>query len=216
MPIVDPHKFLERMQYRYATKVFDSTKKISASDWDILERSLILTPSSYGLQPWKFLIITDTEVKKSLTPVSWNQAQVESCSHYVIFTHKTEVSEEYVDQYIKTISDVRGVSIESLQGYKKGMIGDVVRGLRSKVINEWSARQCYIALGNFMTSAAVLGIDTCPMEGIKLAEYDRILNLEGTGFKTVVGCAAGYRSPNDKHQHLKKVRFPSEKVITHI
>jgi nitroreductase len=93
------------------------------------------------------------------------------------------------------------------------MIDDVVNGARSFQVNEWSTRQTYIALGNFMTSAALLGVDTCPMEGIEPVNYDRLLGLAPKGLTTVVACAAGYRSVADKYAALAKVRFLKSEVL---
>lgn len=198
---------IDALYWRYAVKLFDASKKIPEDMWSDLETSLILTPSSYGLQPWKFMVVTSEAVKKQLTPVSWNQKQVESCSHYVVMLAKNEMTAADVQRFIDRIAEVREVEASSMEGYKKGMISDVVEGARSTWVKEWAARQIYIALGNFMTSAAILGVDTCPMEGIDAAKYDEVLGLKNSGYHTVVACAAGYRSPEDKYQHAKKVRF---------
>lgn len=198
---------IDALYWRYAVKIFDATKKIPDELWSDLETSLILTPSSYGLQPWKFLVVTSSDVKKQLTPHSWNQKQVESCSHYVVFLARNEMTEADVQKFMDQTAHVRGVESSTMDGYKKMIIGDVVKGARSTWVREWAARQLYIALGNFMTSAAILGVDTCPMEGIDPAKYDEVLGLTNSGYHTVVACAAGYRSPEDKYQHAKKVRF---------
>ena len=206
-------QLLESLSWRYAVKQFDPTKKIPDSTWKSLEELLVLTPSSYGLQPWKFLVIQSTNIRKQLTPLSWNQTQVENCSHFIVFLGKKTITENDIDRFIKRTSEVRGTPAESLAGYKKVILGDLVQGQRSKIIPEWSARQGYIALGNFMTCAALLGVDTCPMEGISPEGYDEVLGLKNSPFRTLVACAAGYRSADDKYQKLKKVRFPLSEVL---
>jgi nitroreductase len=123
------------------------------------------------------------------------------------------MTEADVDKLIATISQVRGMPAESIKFYRDMMLGDIVNGPRSKVAHEWAARQCYIALGNLMTAAAVLGVDACPMEGLAPAEYDKILGLGGNGYKTVVACALGYRAEGDKYAKLAKVRYDQAELI---
>ena len=207
---------LDSLKWRYATKKFDPSKTITPDVWAALEDSLVLSPSSYGLQPWKFLIVTSPEIKEQLKSLSWNQSQVTDCSHYVVFTIKKNLTADHVDRFVECTATVRGVPAESMKGYRDLMVGDVVYGSRSLNVNEWATRQAYIALGNFMTSAALVGVDTCPMEGIDPAKYDRLLGLPQKGFATVVACAAGYRSEDDKYATLAKVRFPNAEVVEYI
>jgi nitroreductase len=204
---------LEHLNWRYATKQFDPAKTIAPELWTALEDALVLTPSSYGLQPWKFLIVTSPELKAQLQPFSWNQPQVTDCSHYVVFAIKKNLTAEDVDRFLSRTVEVRGGNIDALAGYRNTMVSDLVDGARSFSINQWSTRQAYIALGNFMTSAALLGVDTCPMEGIEPVNYDRVLGLSARGFTTVVACAAGYRDAADKYAALGKVRFLKSEVL---
>ncbi len=213
MSLTTPTDLLERLNWRYATKKFDSTKTIAADVWAALEESLVLTPSSYGLQPWKFLVVTSPDLKAKLQPLSWNQAQVSECSHYVVFTIKKNLTAEHVDHFVARTAEVRQAEPESLAGYRKVMVSDVIYGARSLSVNEWATRQTYIALGNFMTCAALLGVDACPMEGIEPANYDKVLGLPEKGYATVVACAAGYRAEDDKYATLAKVRFAKSEVI---
>jgi nitroreductase len=215
MSAISGESLLQQLKWRYATKKFDPTKKISAVDWAMLEEALILTPSSYGLQPWKFVVVTDPALKTRLRPASWNQAQVEDCSHLVVFTAKQDIAETDVDRFIARTAEVRGVSLESLAGFRSYMVGDLVKGPRHAVIPEWSARQTYIAMGNLLTSAALMGIDACPFEGLEPAKYDLILGLEGTGYATVAACPLGYRADDDKYASTPKVRFEARDVIDH-
>ncbi len=215
MSPISGESLLQQLNWRYATKKFDPTKKISAPDWAVLEEALILTASSYGLQPWKFVVVTDPALKTKLRPASWNQSQVEDCSHLVVFTAKQDITEADLDRFIARTAEVRGTSVESLAGYKGYMLGDLVNGARHAVIGEWAARQTYIAMGNLLTSAALLGIDACPFEGIEPAKYDEILDLTGSGYATVAACPLGYRAADDKYATAPKVRFAAKDIIDH-
>jgi nitroreductase len=213
MKNLSAEKLIESLEWRYATKKFDSSKKIDEATWAHLEQALILSPSSYGLQPWKFIIVQNQEIKEQLKAVSWNQSQVADCSHHVVFAIKEKMDEEHITQFIAQTAEVRGVDAASMDGYKKMMIGDLVTGPRGQASSEWAARQAYIALGNFMTSAALIGVDTCPLEGIDGTKYDEILGLKGSGWKVVVACPAGFRSSEDKYASAKKVRFSASDLI---
>lgn len=215
MSTIPGESLLQQLNWRYATKKFDPAKKISAADWATIEKALVLTPSSYGLQPWKFIVVTDPALKAKLRPASWNQSQVEDCSHLVVFTAKADITEADVDRFVARIAEVRGVSTESLAGYKGYMVGDLVKGPRHAVIQEWAARQTYIAMGNLLTSAALLGVDACPFEGIEPAKYDEILGLQGTGYTTISACPLGYRADDDKYAATPKVRFEAKDVVEH-
>lgn len=215
MENLTPAKLIESLEWRYATKKFDPSKKINEKTWELLEQALILSPSSYGLQPWKFIIVQNQELKQKLKEVSWNQSQVADCSHHVVFAIKEKMDEEHITHYINQTAKIRNLDPASMDGFKKMMMGDLVTGARSHVISEWAARQTYIALGNFMTSAAVIGVDTCPLEGIDGAKYDEILGLKGSGWKVVVACPAGYRASDDKYADIKKVRFEVKDLIVH-
>jgi len=211
---IPPLQLVAALNWRYATKKFDPTKKIPASDWDALEQSLVLAPSSIGLQPWKFFVVTDAEMKKRLMEASYRQPQVVECSHFVAFTARRDVDAEHVDRHISRMAEVTESSAESLAKFRTMTLRNLERAREAGTLNSWQEHQIYIALGLFMASAAVLGIDTCPMEGIEPEKYDEILGLAGTNYTTSVACAAGYRRPDDKYATMKKVRFkPSEVVV---
>jgi nitroreductase len=206
-------QLLNALNWRYATKVFDPTRKIPADVWQTLERALVLSPSSYGLQPYRFLVINDPAKRAALLPHSWNQKQVVDASHFVVFTARTRMTEADVDKLIARTTNVRKIPAEPLNFYRDMMLGDLVNGPRSRMAHEWAARQAYIALGNLMTCAAVLGVDACPMEGFVPSEYDRVLGLANSGYATVVACALGYRATNDKYASLPKVRFEIKDLV---
>jgi len=203
----------QALDWRYAAKKFDPTKRVSEKDWKTLEASLVLSPSSYGLQPWKFLVVQNPQLRQQLRDVSWGQSQVTDCSHYVVFVYKIKMDEAHIQKYIDRIAQVRNLPVTSLDGFKKAMIGDVVNGPRAQVIEWWAQRQTYIAMGFLMETAAVLKVDTCPMEGLDPKAYDKILNLEGTGWATIAAVAVGYRHAEDVLQHAKKVRFENKDLV---
>ncbi|MDD5140456.1 MAG: NAD(P)H-dependent oxidoreductase [Verrucomicrobiales bacterium] len=209
-------QLLTALNWRYATKVFDANKKIPADVWQTLEQSLVLTPTSYGLQPYKFLVINDPAKRAELLPHSWNQHQVVDASHFVVFTARTEMKEADVDKLIKRTTDLRRLPAGALNAYRGMMLSNVVNGPRGKIAHEWATRQAYIALGNLMTCAAVLGVDACPMEGLNPPEYDKILNLAGSGYATVMACALGYRAAEDKNASLAKVRYETKDLVQYV
>ena len=206
----------QALEWRYATKRFDATKKISEADWKILEDSLKMAPSSYGVQPWKFVVVENPEVREKLKPVSWNQTQVTDASHYVVLLYKEKMDAHHVQKYVDREAEVRGVPLTSLDGYKNMMIENLVMNPNEKKIENWAQRQTYIAMGFLLETAALLKIDACPMEGFDPAAYDKILNLEGTGWKTVASVALGYRHAEDGFQSAKKVRFTDDQLIQRI
>ncbi|MDJ0726807.1 MAG: NAD(P)H-dependent oxidoreductase [Prochloraceae cyanobacterium] len=208
-----PNSVLEQLNWRYATKKFDPTKKIPDKVWEVLEQSLVLAPSSFGLQPWKFIVVRNPEIRSKLLEHSWGQTMVVDASHLVVLTVKKDINETDVDEYIKTIAEVRETTVEKLAGFSNQIKGFLKQPID---LNVWSTKQVYIALGQFMTSAAMLEIDTCPMEGFIPAKYDEILGLTETRYSSVVLCPAGYRADDDKYATLPKVRFSTEKVVDYI
>ena len=212
MPTITPDALLEQLQWRYATKAFDPSATIPEETWSAIEESLVLTPSSFGLQPWKFIVVTDPAMKSLMLPHSWNQHQVVDCSHYVIFAAPTDVGDQNIDNLIECLAFYRKVSAESLQGYRSVLEG-FMAGLDSDQRLVWAQHQIYIALGQLMTSAALLGVDACPMEGFIPDEYDKLLGLPERNLKSTVACALGYRADDDKYASIPKARFPRDEVI---
>lgn len=208
-------EILESLNWRYAVKKFDSTKKIDSKTWSDLEEVLRLTPSSYGLQPWKFVLVQNPEIRERLKSVSRNQSQVTDCSHYVVLTYLENINETYVDTYLQRVAQVRGIELSSLDSYRKALVEGLLHGRRAHQLDRWAERQTYIAMGQLMTAAALLKIDTCPMEGLEPEAYDEILNLKGTGYKTIASVACGFRSTEDKYSLLKKVRFEGTDIFDH-
>jgi nitroreductase len=213
---IDSQQLLDRLNWRYATKQFDPNRKISAQDWAVLEDALLLTPSSGGLQPWKFIVVSDPAVRAKLLPASYGQAQITDASHLVVFAAKKNFSEADVDAFINHTASARGVPVESLAQYRGMLVGGIVQALDEPARDAWARNQAYIALGNFLTSAALLGIDACPMEGFDRAQYDEILGLSAKGLASAVIATAGYRASTDKYANAPKVRFPKEQIFAHV
>ena len=206
---------LAALRWRYATKLFDPARKIPADVWDAIEESMVLTPSSFGLQPWRFLVIEDPALRAKLRAESWNQPQVTDASHYVVLTARTDLTEKDIDTWIHCLAEAQGREPDAIAPLR-GMIAGFAETMSCEDRHQWNKRQVYIALGQVMAAAAVLGIDACPMEGISAGGYDRLLGLEGSGYATAVGCALGYRSGEDKYATIPKARFPREQVVRHL
>ncbi|MDF1659357.1 MAG: NAD(P)H-dependent oxidoreductase [Verrucomicrobiales bacterium] len=204
---------LDALKWRYATKVFDPAKKIPAEQWTALEESLVLTPSSFGLQPWEFVVVENAEIREQLVPHSWNQRQVADASHLLVIALRTDVDEAYVDHFVKRVEEVRGEP--GFTGYRDMMVG-FINNLDAEGIKNWGKQQTYIALGQFMSVAAMMGIDACPMEGFIADQYDEILGFKEKNLTTAVLCPAGYRSEEDKYAHLPKVRFEKSDMISRV
>jgi len=215
-PPLDSAALLSALNWRYATKVFDPAKKISLENWETLEEALVLTPSSFGLQPWKFLVIQNPELRARLRPHANDQPQVTDASHFVVFAMRKNMDIAFIERYVRRIAEVRKVPVESLGKYREHMVGAMIHGHRSLTLNTWASNQTFIALGQFMVAAALLKIDTCPMEGFDKIAFDEILDIGKRGLSAVVCCPAGYRSESDKYAHLAKVRFEQKDVIEYL
>ncbi len=203
---------LSAMRNRYATKKFNAEKKISNENLATIFDAINLSPTSYGLQLFKVLHVKNEETRKALQPTAWNQSQVVDASELLVFMAKSEFDESDVDQYINLVSDTRGVDAEALKGY-----GDFMKTKLAEKGDqgflEWTSRQPYIALGNAITAAASVGVDSCPMEGFEPSESAKVLGVANSGYVPVVILALGYRSEEDATQHAAKVRKPLSQLI---
>ena len=213
MSTLSPEHLLAQYRWRYAVKRFQTGKEIPGELWEALEDALVLSPSSYGIQPWKFIVVRDPDLKRRLRAVSYGQPQIEECSHLVVFAVRKGLSAADIQAYIDRIVAVRGVSPESLAGFRDMMLGTLANMPNREALDAWSARQVYLALGFFLASAAALGVDACPMEGLDPDQYDEILGLAERGYGTLCVATAGYRSPEDAYGQQAKVRFDKEEVL---
>lgn len=210
MSDISPQALIGQLNWRYAVKRFDDSRKLTEEVWNTLQESLLLTPSSYGLQPWKFAVITSAETKAKLPSLSWGQKQPQECSHMVVLAVRKSMDAEYIERFMSSVTETRKLPAGAMDGYRKVLVSTV-----EKMDNhlDWNARQVYIALGQLMVAAAMLGVDTCPLEGIDTQAYDRLLGFTGGEYTTLVGCAVGYRHPEDAQSQAAKVRFDAEDLI---
>jgi nitroreductase len=197
--------FLNNQNWRYATKKFDTTKKISTEDLDILKEAIRLSSSSYGLQPYKVIIIENPELRAQLQPAAWGQSQIVDASHLIVFANDTKIEDSVIDDYIKNISETRNTPLEALAGYGDFMKSKIVT-LSDEEKKIWTAKQTYLALGNLLNAAAELKIDVTPMEGFVPAQINEILGLDQLHLNASLIATVGYRHEEDASQFHEKVR----------
>ncbi|HEX8561683.1 MAG TPA: NAD(P)H-dependent oxidoreductase [Flavobacterium sp.] len=206
---------LESLNWRYATKKYDPTRKISAEDIETLKEAVKLSVSSMGLQPYKVLIVENPELRDQLRAAAFDQSAVTEASHLFIFANETNVGQPQIEAYMKNIAATRGIEVESLSGFSKSITGFVGR-LSNEDNEHWTRRQTYIALSTLINTAAFLKIDATPMEGFDAKRFNEILKLDGMGLNTAVIATLGYRHNEDAAQHLKKVRKPNAELFINL
>src|SRR5260370_12105749 len=167
MKPVNNETLVRQLQWRYAVKKFDPAKKIPDDDWKTLEQALVLAPSSFGLQPWKFFVVDDPDTRAKLPPLTWGQNQVVDASHLVVFAIKKGFGLGDVERHVARTAEVRGIPVETLAGFKTMLVGSLMPPPSGVDLTAWAANQVYLALGVFMTAAAVLGLDSRPIEGFE-------------------------------------------------
>jgi nitroreductase len=205
-------QYIESLNWRYATKKYDTTRKVSAEDIESLKEAVRLSVSSMGLQPYKVLIIENPEVREQLKPAANNQASITEASHLFVFATETNVGEGHIDAYISNISKTREIEKGTLKPFENMMNG-YMNTLSEEKKSIWAAKQAYIALSTLINTAPLLKIDATPMEGFNAQQFDEILGLDKLGLHTAVIATVGYRHEEDPFQHLKKVRKPNEELF---
>ncbi|WP_300488197.1 NAD(P)H-dependent oxidoreductase [Flavobacterium sp.] len=206
---------IETLKWRYATKKFDATKKISNEDLDTLKEAIRLSASSYGLQPYKVLIIENPEVRAKLQPVSWGQSQIVEASHLLVFANMTDFGAEQIDAFLNNIVETRQIPMESIAGYGDFMKSKLTT-LPADKLSNWTSKQTYIALGNLLSAAAELKIDATPMEGFEAEKVNEILGLNELGLNASLIATLGYRHEEDATQHYAKVRKSNEELFINL
>ena len=196
---------IEQLQWRYATKKFDSKKILEASKIDIIKHAFNLTATSYGLQPIKLVIFSNKNLQQELVEHTMNQMQLAQASHVLVFCIEKSIDKNYITEYFNRIKDIRNTSDAVLNPFKEFLIEDFERKSQTHIEN-WAAKQAYLAMGNILTVCAVEGIDACPMEGFSPVKYDEILKLSERGLKSVLVMPIGYRAEDDMFAEFKKVR----------
>lgn len=202
---------LTALQWRYAVREF-SRDIIAEQDMDYLLQATHLSASSYGLQPYKLIVVTDQKVREALVEHAYGQQKVAQSSHLVVLAADTDIGDHTVDRYIHQVIATRGVQQEELQGYADHMkTALAVKSAQEK--QAWANEQVYIALGTLLAAAAEKQIDTCPMTGFDPTGFNRVLNLSAQGLTAVAICAVGKRSADDKAANQQKVRMPYSEFV---
>ena len=204
--------FINNANWRYATKKFDASKKVSAEDLNTLKEAIRLSASSFGLQPYKVLIIENQEIRTKLVGASWGQKQIEDASHLIVFANEVNLNEGHIDAYFQNLVETRGIPAEAIKDYSEFMKSSVL-AIPEDYKAVWTSKQTYIALGNLLNAAAELKIDVTPMEGFVAEQYNEILGLTAMGLNASVIAPIGYRHEEDATQHYAKVRKSNEDLF---
>lgn len=204
--------FLNNQNWRYATKKFDASKKVSPEDLHTLKEAIRMSSSSYGLQPYKIIIVENPELRAQLQPACWGQSQIVDASHLFIFANDTNVGDDAINNFLNTISETRETPIEALTGYGDFMKSKITT-LDPEVKKVWTSKQTYLALGNLLNAAAELKIDITPMEGFDPAQVNQILGLDKLNLNASLIATVGYRHQEDTTQFYKKVRKSQEDLF---
>jgi nitroreductase len=207
--------FITNQKWRYATKKFDASKKISSEDLETLKEAIQLSTSSYGLQPYKIFIIENPELRAKIQPAAWGQSQIVDASQLIVFANITNFGETEIDSYIYLMAETRGITVESVKGYADFMKMKIT-GLLEEQRNVWTSKQTYLALANLMNAAAELKIDVTPMEGFEPEKVNEILGLPELGLHASLLATIGYRHEEDATQHYAKVRKPKNELFINL
>ena len=210
--IMNPTELLTHLNRRYATKTFDPNKKLSDEQMDVLLESLRLSPSSFGLQWQGFVVVKDTELRKSLLPYARNQSQVVDASHLIVLCRRTDVGTDFVNHYVDISAQTKGIEVSVLDGFKKMMLG-FLEWKSTEEIDIWLGKQVYIAQGFLLSACAMLEIDACPMEWFDTKKCNEILWLKELNLASCVMVPVGFRSDSDHYAQWSKVRFAKEEVV---
>ena len=207
--------FIKNANWRYATKKFDTTKKVSKEDLETLKEAIRLSASSYGLQPYKVLIIYNPELRAQLQPAAWGQSQIVDASQLLIFANITNFGDAEIDAFIKNLTETRGIPVEAVQGYADFMKSKISI-LPVDKRNIWTSKQTYLAMGNLLNAAADLNVDVTPMEGFEPEKVNEILGLDKLGLNASLIATVGYRHNEDDTQHYVKVRKSNEELFINL
>lgn len=206
---------VDKLNWRYATKKFDSTKKIAADKLQYILNAVQLAPSSIGLQHYRVLVVEDADVRAKLREAAYGQAQVTDASQLIVFAAETVMNEAFGKKYIDNVAAVRNVPRETLAGFESMVLG-AINGRTPEQLTIWAQKQAYIALGHLIAAASEQDVDSAPMEGFDPAKFDEILGLTEKGLTATVIAAIGYRADDDAFAKLAKVRRPNEDFFIHI
>lgn len=203
------------LEWRYATKKFDVSKELPAADLEYILEAGNLAATSYGLQPFKVVVVTDTAKKEALMGKAYNQGHVGENAALLVLAARTDVDAAYIAEYTSRIETTRGLQTGSVDGYKDMMVGHLTNLTEGDRL-VWAQKQAYIALGTMMVAAAEKGVDNSPMEGLDPAGFNEVLGLTALNLHATVMLALGYRSPEDPSQAYKKVRKDLKDLVVRI
>lgn len=207
--------FINNANWRYATKKFDATKKVSDADLQTLKEAIRLSASSYGLQPYQVILVENQELRAQLQPAAWGQAQLVDASHVLVFANVTDIGDAQIDAYLNNVAETRGLPLEALQGYGDFMKSKI-NSLSAEQKNTWTSKQTYLALGNLLNAAAELNIDVTPMEGFEPEKVNAILGLNEKGLNASLIATIGYRHVEDATQNYAKVRKSEQELFINL
>ena len=203
---------IQSLEWRYATKKFDASKKLPQEKIEVIKKGFNLTPTSYGLQPSKLVIVSNKDLQNELMEHTGNQQPIVTASHLLVFCIQTTIDDKLIEENFALQKEIRDTPDEILQPYKEFLL----QHFREKTQEEkekWASQQVFLAMGNILNLCAQEKIDACPMEGFDSKMYDKTLNLKELGLKSVLILPIGYRAQDDIFAGFKKVRRPQEDVI---
>ncbi len=205
------NQIIEALKNRYATKIFDANKKVSDSDLQTILESARLAPSSFGIEAWKFLVINNPEIRTQLRAAGYDQPKFTDASHLIVLARRTD-SENISSELIERTAAAQGKTAEDLAGLKQMVDGSIAFKTGTNSFDSWTAAQTYIALGIMIETYALIGIDSCPMEGFDAQKVDEILGLADKKLASVTILALGYRG-DDAYATLPKTRRNMDDVV---
>lgn len=200
------------LNWRYATKQYDPSQKLSAEQLTAIKTALRLAPSSYGLEAWKFIHVTDPKLREQLKAAAYGQSPLTDASDIFVLAAYRSIDEKFVDAFVADISKTRQVPVEELSGLKQ-MVWGSVSSLSPADLAAWLASQVYIPLGMALLTAAELSVDATPMEGFDRNKFNEILGLNELNLDAKAILALGFRSSEDKYQKMAKVRWSEEQAF---
>lgn len=202
---------IDALNWRYAVKVFSEQKLGQKQVTQLLEATR-LSPSSYGLQPYKILVVESQSLRERLLPLAYGQEQVVTGSHLIVFAARTDIGPHLAAEYVQQASKYDDIPGSSLANYA-AMVEDAIKAMDDTQALQWAHQQAFVALGNMLTSAAMMKIDTCPIGGFDAQGFDQILGLAEKNLATTVICPIGIRDPQDKQSQRSKVRFDHQHLV---
>ncbi|MBP9761345.1 MAG: NAD(P)H-dependent oxidoreductase [Candidatus Magasanikbacteria bacterium] len=207
--------YIENLMWRYATKQFDPTKKLTDEQLHTVLEAMRLAPTSFGIQPYKLYLVENPDVRMQLRDASWGQSQVTDASRFIVVASRIGIGEEDITRFVENIKKTRGQSQEEVQAYQDMMMGSVMN-ISEADRDSWCARQSYIALGFGLSAAAQMQVDACPMEGFDVQKINEILNIPADGYSARAYLSLGFRSSEDKYAEAPKVRYSEEEIIKRV